>query len=123
MVRGPQAFTAVCELLLTVLSWAGMREPGNGFLGPYTPQTGHTGIGLCKAFLLGVPCGSLARYPEPAIRGRMVCCFFVMQTHVLTRVSMACPWDFGRVSHRIFYTHPEPRPPFYGWAVESSVSV
>ena len=34
MVRGPQAFTAVRELLLTVLSWAGMREPGNGFLGP-----------------------------------------------------------------------------------------
>ena len=78
MVRGPQAFTAVRELLLTVLSWAGMREPGNGFLGPYAPQTGPTGIGLCEAFLLGVPCGSLARYPKPAIRGRMVCYFFVI---------------------------------------------
>ena len=63
-----------------------MREPGNGFLGPYAPQTSHTGIGLCKAFLLGVPCGSLAQYPEPAILGRMVYCIFVMQTHVLTRV-------------------------------------
>ena len=123
MVHGPQAFTAVCELILTVLSWAGMREPGNSFLGPYAPQTSHTGIGLCEAFLLGIPCGSLARYPEPAILGQMVCCIFVMQTHVLTRMLMARPWDFGHMSHHIFYTHPKPRPPFYGWAVRSSVSV